>query len=117
VKFHRHTITKKAFSILLVALMLFINGVKLFHTHAVNPQYTPSGKSAISSIAGDAGQVKQNDHCTICDFQLVRDADVSQITIIISPVQQAAVICAAHLPVCLLTFPITSSGRAPPALA
>jgi hypothetical protein len=118
VKFDGHTITKKTNSVLLIALMLFINAVKLLHTHPGTPKNTSFDKVSFSSIPCNIGkqQIKENDYCSICDFQLVRDADVSQITIIIPVHLQVAVVNVAHLPSCLLTFPIACSGRAPPVL-
>jgi hypothetical protein len=116
VKFYRHDITKKAYSVLLIALMLFINGVKLFHTHAASAQYTSFDKATSSTLSDAAGviQFKQDDHCIICNFQLVRDAYVSELNIVVSPLQQATLVYAAHLPAFLAAFHILSSGRAPP---
>jgi hypothetical protein len=116
VKFDRHTITKKTSSVLLIALMLFINAVKLLHTHPGIPRNASFDKVSFLSIPINIGkqQIKQNDYCSICDFQLVRDADVSHITIVIPAHLQVAIVNVAHLPSCLLTFPIACSGRAPP---
>ena len=107
---------------MLMALMLYITAIKLFHTH-------PGGYSsqvvhvthvaALSSIPPHSqGQhIMHGNHCAICDFQLAKDADVATLSIDVAPIRQIDVLSITCLSAGLPAFPVTTPGRAPPATA
>ena len=110
---------KKTTAILLMALMLFINAVKLFHTHRVVAD--PIGFSKIISPhhSGDiqSHSSNQNDHCAICDFKLAKDAEISETVIALIPLFHEDVVSVVKLPAYISAFQSTSPGRAPPVLS
>jgi hypothetical protein len=110
---------RKTSSVFLIALMLFINAVKLFHMHPgiLRDAGLTKTHSVSQSPSQDFQQIKQNDRCAICDFQLARDADPAQIIIAIAPLSQAASCHAEPLHESLDSFYASRSGRGPPSLA
>jgi hypothetical protein len=108
-------------ALMLMALMLYINAIKLFHTHpgSYSPVYSFHAvhAHALSPISpGNPGQhIVLANHCAICDFQLARDADVAAVAIDMTPIRQVDVYRATCLHAYLPHFYITTSGRAPPA--
>jgi hypothetical protein len=70
-------------ALMLMALMLYINAIKLFHTHpgSYSPVYSFHAvhAHALPSISPDntVRHIVHGNHCAICDFQLAKDADVA----------------------------------------
>jgi hypothetical protein len=99
-----------------MAVMVFINGVKLFHSH--HDSDNSSSHSAISSFAVNScfslHQISQDKHCPICDFNLMKDADMahSDIPHFIRISGNAVFSC--PLPHTLQQFSIPGKDRAPP---
>ena len=103
---------------LLMLLMLFINAVKLFHTHRPVTAPVASSKN-ISSHSSGVFQLRyasQNEHCAICDFKLVKDADVVETLMALVPLLHTDVTGTPKLPVYISALQSISSGRAPPVL-
>jgi hypothetical protein len=117
VKFHWHLLFRKVTALMLVALMLYINAIKIFHTHPGGYSFNVVHVHAFSSVSPDhQGQhIARGNHCAICDFQLTRDADVAALGLHIIPIRQFDVYSATCLDAYLPIFYITTSGRAPPA--
>lgn len=115
-KYFRKISIKEPSALLFMALMMFINGVKLFHSH--HDFDNSASRSSISYFTGNSHfslhQVTQDKHCPICDFNLMKNADkahsdvplffrLSENIVFTSPLTQS-------LP--QVSFP--SKGRAPP---
>jgi len=67
--------TRKAFSAILLVMLLFIHSIKLLHTHPVNIFFADhSCKNASVGINDDSGNANSSD-CSICNYQLSKDAD------------------------------------------
>jgi hypothetical protein len=79
VKIFRKIAIKKPSALLFLALMVFISGVKLFHSH--HDSDSSSSRFSISSFAVNSNfaptQVSQDKHCPICDFNLMKNADIN----------------------------------------
>ncbi len=99
--------------------MLFINVVKLFHSHPVTADPVAFAKAVSSHHSGDIAphRINQNDHCAICDFKLAKDAETSDTYISSIPIFSEAPVTEAKLPACIPVSLSISFGRAPPALA
>jgi hypothetical protein len=115
VNLHRHTIIQKITSSLLIALILFINAVKLFHTHPQSSQKLHVTRSFFAGI-NDHQQVSTNDRCAICAFNFVKDADITPLPVLALPTQQFNLIVSFKLPAFQSIHHSTNSGRAPPSL-
>jgi hypothetical protein len=88
---------------LFMALMIFISAVKLFHSHH------DSDNSYFS-----LHQVSQDKHCPICDFNLMKDADMAHSDIHDSIRESVNAVFASPLQQSLHQFSIPGKGRAPP---
>jgi hypothetical protein len=117
VKLHWHLLFRKITALMLMALMLYINAIKLFHTHPGGYSFNVVCAHVSPSVSPEKpGQhIVRGNHCAICDFQLTRDANVAAACIDIIPIRQVDVYRATALQAHLPVFDITSSGRAPPA--
>jgi hypothetical protein len=106
-------------ALMLMALMLYINAIKLFHTHPGGYSFNTVHAYALTSVSPDnQGQhIVHGNHCAICDFQLVKDADLTAVSIDMIPMRQVDVYRATFLHAYLPFFYITTPGRAPPATA
>ena len=115
----KYTVVNKITAILLMALMLFINAVKLFHTHPALTESAVFAKKVSSHHSGDILPQRdiQNDHCAICDFQLTKDAEVPTTTVALIPLFHQDTFCIPKLLSFISAFHSTSSGRAPPFLS
>jgi hypothetical protein len=104
-------------ALMLMALMLYINAIKLFHTHPGGYSFNAFHAHTFSSVSPDSqGQhIVRGTHCAICDFQLVKDADVVAVGLDIPPIRQVDVYRATCLHAYLPVFYISTPGRAPPA--
>jgi len=117
VKLHWHLLFRKVTALMLVALMLYINAIKIFHTHPGGYSFDVVHVHAFSSVWPDhhGPHIAHGKHCAICDFQLTRDADAAVLSLHITPVRQVDVYRATCLNAYLPIFDIATSGRAPPA--
>ena len=106
-------------SLMLMALMLYINAIKLFHTHPGGYSFDAVRTHVFTPVTPDNhGQhIVQGNQCAICDFQLVKDADIAAVSIEMTPMRQVDVYRAAYLHTWLPVFPVSTPGRAPPATA
>jgi hypothetical protein len=106
-------------SLMLMALMLYINAIKIFHTHPGGYSFNAVRSHAFTPVSSDnQGQhIVHGNQCAICDFQLTKDADVAAADINMTPVRQVDEYRAVCLNAWLPVFPISTSGRAPPAMA
>lgn len=100
-----------------MTLMLYINAIKLFHIHPGGYSFNAFQAHTASSVSPDSqGQhIVHRTHCAICDFQLVKDADVVAVGLDIPLIRQVDVYRAACLHAYLPVYYISTSGRAPPA--
>jgi hypothetical protein len=65
----------KLLAILLMAMLFYVQGVKLLHRH----DYLPTKHPAEADQHTDAGQRINGAHsCPICDFHLAKDAELPQ---------------------------------------
>ncbi|HLX91825.1 MAG TPA: hypothetical protein VKR32_09090 [Puia sp.] len=103
---------------MLIALMVFINAIKLLHSHSTTPEHYRFDQVQFSSARADikTDHVKLNDRCRICEFQLIRDADLTEIGFVPTLFFQFAALRSAELPTLLAAFHNTTCGRSPPAL-
>jgi hypothetical protein len=99
-----------------MAVMMFINGVKLFHSH--HDSDNSSSRSYIGSFTINSDfslhQVSQDKHCPICDFNLMKDADIAHSDIPLFIRLSGNAIFSSPLPQSLHQFSIPGKGRAPP---
>jgi hypothetical protein len=116
VKYFRKISIKKPTALLFMVLMVFINGVKLFHSH--HDSFYSSSHSSISFPKGNSHlslhQIAQDKHCPICDFNLMKNADIAHSDI--SPFIRVSgnAVFTSHLPTSLHPFSFPIKGRAPP---
>jgi hypothetical protein len=67
--------TRKAFSAILLVMLLFIHSIKLLHTHPINIFFAGhSCNNALLDINDDSENTNSSD-CSICNYQLSKDAD------------------------------------------
>jgi hypothetical protein len=106
---------------MLMGLMLYINAIKIFHTHPGGYSFNAVRTHALTPVSPDnhnQGQhVAHGNRCAICDFQLTKDADVAAAGADMNPVRQVDVYRAACLHAWLPVIPVSTSGRAPPVTA
>ena len=113
--FHKISI-KKPTALLFMALMMFINGVKLFHSHHDSYNFT-SGSSISSYVVNynfSLHQLSKDKHCPICDFNLMKDADLAHSDIPIFIRISGNAVFTSLLPESLHQFSIPGKDRAPP---
>jgi hypothetical protein len=116
VKYFRKISVKKPSALLFMAMMIFINGIKLFHTH--HDSDNSSSRSSTSSFTSNScfslHQVTQDKHCPICEFNLMKDADMAHSDIPFFIRVTGNAVFTNQLPQSLHQFSILSKGRAPP---
>lgn len=100
---------KKISAALLIALLVFINAVKILHTHNFSLQTTHAGKNAIV--------VKAAFNCNICDFQIAKDSDAEIASYNILSLAGFIDVIDARINSALSSFSYTSSVRGPPVFA
>jgi hypothetical protein len=115
-QFARLKLVKKISAFLLLTLMLFINLVKVFHTHPVVEKSVAGREHAavILSFGLSRLEALRDDHCPICDFKLAKDADATVFHLSSTRLSSSACL---HLEGNLADLPrfyATCSGRAPP---
>jgi hypothetical protein len=101
-----------------MALMIFINAVKLFHSHhelANASQHTVAGYLVDKSTSPPI-KVSQDNRCPICDFSLMKDGNIahSDINFFTRTSDKAAF--ASPLSSYPNRFSISTKDRAPPVL-
>ena len=115
-KYCRKIAIKKPPALLFMALMMFINGVKLFHSH--HDSYNFTSGSSISSYADNYNfsldRLSKDNRCPICDFNLMKDADQAHSNIPIFIRISGNAVFAGLLPESLHQFSITGKDQAPP---
>ena len=74
----RHIVTKKITAAFFIALMLFINVIKVFHRHSTS--HSVSAKNSYAQQV-ELPKVLSNRHCNICEFNFAKNADVAIIDI------------------------------------
>ncbi len=115
-KLHRQIIFQKITSLFLLALILFINAVKLFHTHPQVPQKQEITKTFFA-VRNAQQNLAANDRCAICEFNFIKDADLTVMPVIEIPVREINTALSSKLPVFLSFHHFAISGRAPPSVA
>ena len=95
----------------LLLLFVFINAVKIFHTH--NFPYAAQTEKSNKNTA----VVHENYFCAICEFQLAKDSDTEVAAISISTPLRFIVSFYNYTLSELSNFSITSSVRGPPVIA
>jgi hypothetical protein len=107
---------KKPSALLFMALMMFISGVKLFHSH--HDSDNSSSRSSIRSIAVNSDfslhQISQDKHCPICDFNLMKDADMAHSDIPLFIRVSGNAVFSSPLSSSIHQFSIPNKGRDPP---
>ena len=67
---------KKAFSAILLVMLLFIHSVKLLHTHSSAQNFSNEAcKNNFTGKDQHSGTAKTNSDCSICSYHLTRDVD------------------------------------------
>ena len=67
--------TRKAFSAILLVMLLFIHSIKLLHTHPVNIFFPDHSCNSILLGLNDNSENVNSSDCSICNYQLSKDAD------------------------------------------
>jgi hypothetical protein len=79
------TYTRQLIALLLVAIMMLVHVAKALHTHA---SYNSDHSCKQESILTKGGVL--HGHCSICEFQLAKDATFSgEVVLVIAPVYTA----------------------------
>lgn len=107
---------KKGFSAILLAMLLFIHSIKLLHTHSGNKFFSDHGCSTIGEKNDDPEVVKSFADCSICSYQLSKDAGdlLSPFPVNYLPLQN---ICNTRLiPFHKFSFPSAFENRGPPSV-
>jgi hypothetical protein len=118
VKNFRHTSIKKPSALLILALMIFINAVKLFHSHhelANASQHTVAGY-LIDKFTAHPIKISQDNRCPICDFNLMKDGNIARADINFFTRTSDKASFVSPLPSYLYRFSIAAKDRAPPVL-
>lgn len=95
-------------ALLMMAILLSIQAIKLFHTHAPSAQTD----HAVKHVGG--AYLEQDGHCAICDFQMAKDAVVPDMGIILTPLDFQRIQYTAPLFAVQHLTLIATSGLAPP---
>ena len=66
---------KKAFSAVLLVLLLAIHSIKLLHSHPTNAFFLDHSCDAAALEINDNSETGNQPHCSICSYQLSKDAD------------------------------------------
>jgi len=106
--FLRNNKLQKITATLLLAVLVFINAVKTFHTH----EYSYSAQQENSSK--HATTCKAYFFCAICDFQIAKDSDAAVATLNISTPVQIIGNYYNYLSDNIVSFSVLSSVRGPP---
>jgi hypothetical protein len=100
-----------------MALMLFINAVKLFHSHH---ELTNASQHTIAGYLIEKSsppiKISQDNRCPICDFNLMKDGNIAHADINFFTRTSDKVAFASPLPSYLYRFSISCKDRAPPVL-
>ena len=115
VKWHRHTTIQKITSSFFFALILFINAVKIFHTHPQSFQKHHVARYFSTGI-DDHQKLSTDDHCAICAFNFIKDADLIPISVLVILEQQYSGVVSFKLPAIPSIHYTAISDRAPPSL-
>ena len=107
----RNNKLQKLSTTFMLALLLFINAIKVFHTHDF------SNSAGIEKLNKNAKIIKAAFSCSICDFQIAKDCDAATTTLQLQPDQQS-IHCFYHYVLPAYNSIIaTSSGTDPPIAA
>ena len=66
---------KKAFSAILLVMLLAIHSIKLLHSHSTNTIFLNHGCNKASLDISDNAETGNQSDCSICSYQLSKDAD------------------------------------------
>lgn len=83
----RHAHTRQLTALLLIAVMVFVHVIKSGHTHPLIPDSAAHQQEKVI-----VPQSVQHGTCTICEFQLAKDASfTSEPLLLIAPVHAAPI--------------------------
>jgi hypothetical protein len=114
---YKHTLIKKLSALLLIGVMLFINAIKVFHSHKNDlNDSTFNSKAPCLQVKSNiySSHYSKDSRCPICDFDLMKDADAVHLTITLFIPLCGAPLYNCALPNFLHNFSISTTGRAPP---
>ena len=72
--FYQNNNIRKTISAGLLIILLFVHGIKLLHTHSYNHSDASSSINKIGKKS-DIGNLTTSNDCSICNYQLTKDAD------------------------------------------
>jgi hypothetical protein len=96
-----------------MTLMIFINAIQLFHTHA---DVNRSRSVVAAKLKFPHQDISQSNRCPICEFNLVKDADLTHADIPLFVRASRTILFNSPITLSLHQFAILSKGRAPPSL-
>lgn len=109
-QFLRHILIRKAAAFLLMAMLLYIQGVQVFHRH----DYTQVKHHKTAQLPEHL--VKASHSCPICDYHLAKDADLPAVHIILPPLCYYSVTNTFRPSAPNAGLQYTQANRGPPAL-
>ena len=113
--FNRNYI-RKAFSAILLVMLLAIHSIKLLHSHPTNTIFLnhSCNNSALDTNDSDTGNLPD---CSICSYQLTKDADSLACVLNTAPATEHAVFNSFLLSFHRFSFHTAFENRGPPSIS
>ena len=113
----RNTMIRKIAALAMIFLLLFIHIVKCFDNHQALIYFSArDGRHSLDCNTFPNSHVTKIFHCPICDFQLLRDSDITRIEIPFVVQGTCDIYYSSSVPFRIQHNFSAPSGRAPPAL-
>src|SRR5688572_10121742 len=114
--FFRSNSTRKAFSAILLVMLLFIHSVKLLHSHPANT-FFPNHSCSKAAVDTDHGSDDVNSSdCGICSYQLNKDADGLACNTTDGDLTEQNIFRSQLISTHKFTFPTAFENRGPPSV-
>ena len=107
---------KKAFSALLLVMLLGIHSIKLLHSHPTNTNFLNHGCNNAALEINDNSETANLSDCSICCYQLGKDADDLAYDSVLVPVIEHNIFNAFLLWSHEFSFHTAFENRGPPSI-
>lgn len=107
---------KKAISSVLLVILLLIHSIKLLHTHSGNNSFANHNCIGNCFEKNDNAELaKSSSDCSICNYQLTKDADDLVYPAFFSPITEQLTFNTSLISFHKLSHPSSLENRGPPA--
>jgi len=111
-----HSYIKKAFSAILLVMLLGIHSIKLLHSHPTNPNFLNHNCNSTALEINDNSETANLSDCSICNYQLGKDADDLAYASVIAPATEHDVFNSFLLSSHKFSFHTGFENRGPPSI-